>query len=411
VVGTGISGLVAARLLARENEVTVFEAASWIGGHTHTLEVQEDGRAIPVDTGFIVFNERTYPRFVSLLAEIGVASKPSTMTFSVRCEKTGLEWGSASLDALFAQPTNIVRPRFLNMLREVLRFNRESRELLGSRDDPTLGEYLARKGFSRTFVELYIVPIGSSIWSAPPGRFEDIPARFFVRFFENHGMNTVFDQPRWRVIEGGSRSYVGPLTAPFRERIRLECPVRSIRRFPDHVEVESSAGNESFDEVVLATHSDQALALLADATDKEREVLSAIPYQANEAVLHTDTTLLPRARRAWAAWNYHVARDGTGRVAVTYDMNILQGIEARETYCVTLNRTEAIDPRRIIAKMTYHHPAFTRASVAAQARHEEISSRERRTHFCGAYWGFGFHEDGVKSGLAVARAFGAELAA
>jgi predicted NAD/FAD-binding protein len=411
VIGTGISGLVAARELARDHEITVFEAASWVGGHTNTIDVVEDGRAVPVDTGFIVFNERTYPNFVRLLAELGVASRASTMSFSVRCEKTGLEWASMSLDAFFAQRTNVVRPRFLNMLREILRFNRESRELLAPGDDPTLGEYLDRKGFSRTFIDLYIVPIGASIWSAPPGRFEDFPARFFIRFFENHGMNTVFDQPIWRTIVGGSRSYVAPLVASFEHRIRLECPVSSVRRFEDRVEVVSRAGTESFDEVVLATHSDQALRLLADATPAEREVLSAIPYQENEAVLHTDTSLLPRARRAWASWNYHVPGDGGNRVSVTYDMNILQGLETRETYCVTLNRSEAIDPARVIKKIVYHHPAFSRASVAAQARHAEISNHARRTHFCGAYWGYGFHEDGVRSGLAVARAFAPELVA
>ncbi|HZU96989.1 MAG TPA: FAD-dependent oxidoreductase [Planctomycetota bacterium] len=411
VIGTGISGLVAARELARDHELTIFEAASWVGGHTNTIDVVEDGRTVPVDTGFIVFNERTYPNFVRLLAELGVASRASTMSFSVRCEKTGLEWASMSLDAFFAQRTNVVRPRFLNMLREILRFNRESRELLGPGDDPTLGEYLAKKGFSRTFVDLYIVPIGASIWSAPPGRFEDIPARFFVRFFENHGMNTVFDMPIWRTIVGGSRCYVKPLVQTFRDRIRLDCPVSSVRRHPDRVEVTSRAGTESFDEVVIATHSDQALRLLADPTPAEREVLSAIPYQENEAVLHTDTSLLPRARRAWASWNYRVPRDGTNRVSVTYDMNILQGLETRETYCVTLNRTEAVDPTKIKKRIVYHHPVFSRASVAAQARHAEISNHARRTHFCGAYWGYGFHEDGVKSGLAVARSFATELVA
>jgi predicted NAD/FAD-binding protein len=405
VVGTGISGMVAARHLAREHEVTVFEAASWIGGHTNTIDVIEDGRKVPVDTGFIVYNERTYPNFVKLLQELGVATRASSMSFSVRCEKTGLEWASTSLDALFAQRTNLLRPRFLNMLREILRFNRESRELLGLPGDPSLGEYLERKGFSRNFVDNYIVPLGASIWSAAPGKFEDFPAKFFVRFFENHGMNTIWDQPQWRTIAGGSRSYVEPLVRPFKDRIRLGCPVSSIRRHEDHVEIDSRAGLESFDEVVIATHSDQALELLADPTDAEREVLSAIPYQPNEAVLHTDTNLLPRARRAWSSWNYHVLRDGTGQVAVTYDMNILQGLETRETYCVTLNRSDVIDPRRVIKKITYHHPAYTRASIAAQARHKEISNHERRTHFCGAYWGFGFHEDGVKSALAVAEAF------
>lgn len=406
VVGTGIAGMVAARLLSRDHEVTVFESAGRIGGHTNTIEVRDGSELLPIDTGFIVFNERTYPNFVALLRELGVASKPSTMSVSVHCEKTGLEWGSASLDALFAQRSNALRPRFLKMLREILRFNRESRELLSSPEEETLGQFLSKRRYSAELKDHYLVPLGASIWSAPPGRFEDIPARFFGRFFDNHGMNTVFDQPQWRVIVGGSRSYVAPLVAPFRDRIRLDSPAKAIRRLPDRVEVASRAGTEEFDEVVLATHSDEALALLEDPSDDERAILSAIPFQENEAVLHTDTSLLPDARRAWAAWNYRILRDGAERVPVTYCMNILQGLEARETYCVTLNRTHAIDPSRVLRRITYHHPSFDRAAIAAQARHAEISNRERRTHFCGAYWGFGFHEDGVKSALAVARSFG-----
>lgn len=404
IVGSGISGLVAAHRLAAANEVTVFEAGSHVGGHTNTVDV--GGRA--VDTGFIVFNDRTYPHFIALLAELGVASKASTMSFSVRCERTGVEWGGHSLGALLAQPTNALRPSFLRMLRDVLRFNREAPALLGGSDATTLGEFLTRGGYSKVFLEHYLIPMGASIWSADPGQFLDFPARFFVQFFSNHGMITVYDHPQWRVVTGGSRSYVGPLTQRFADRIRLECPVQQVRRLEDRVEISSRAGVESFDRVVLACHSDQALALLADPSAAEREVLGALPYQENEAVLHTDASLLPRARRAWSGWNYHVLRESTGRVAVTYCMNILQGFEpgTRETYCVTLNRAAAVDPAKVLRRIVYHHPVFTRAGVAAQARRADVSGRNR-THYAGAYWGFGFHEDGVKSGLQAAAELGA----
>lgn len=404
VVGTGVSGLVAAHHLVQRCDLTVYEAGPAIGGHTATVEVDDHGRTLAIDTGFIVMNDRTYPELRRLFDRLGVRTKPSSMSLSVRDERTGREWGSRSLRGMFAQRRNALRPSFLRMLAEILRWNREAPALLEADLSLTLGAWLAGRGYSRAFVEHYLVPMGAAVWSADPSRWADSPARFLARFFHNHGMLTVFDHPRWHVVEGGSREYLGPLTRPFADRIRVATPVRGVRRFPDRVEVATDGGTERFDQVVLACHSDQALALLADPTPAEREVLGAIPYQANETVLHTDVSLLPRRRAAWASWNYHVPRAPLGKVAVTYCMNILQGIaDARETYCVTLNRADAIDPARVLRRFVYHHPVFTPAGVAAQARHGEVSGVARRTHYCGAYWGFGFHEDGVVSGLRVAR--------
>jgi predicted NAD/FAD-binding protein len=405
VVGTGISGLVAAHHLAPRHEVTVFEAGAQVGGHTATVEVDDLGRPLWIDTGFITFNDRTYPSFIQLMARLGVASRPSSMSLSVRDEATGREWGSASLAAMFAQRRNLLRPSFLRMLAEIVRWNHEAKALVTADLSLTLGDWLAGRGYSETFVENYLVPMGAAIWSADPVAWRSAPARFLARFFDNHGMLTVFDHPQWRTIVGGSRSYLEPITRPFADRIRLATPVRRVRRFPDGVEVATDAGAERFDEVVLACHADTALALLADPSPAELEVLGALPYQENETVLHTDTSLLPRRKAAWSSWNYHVLghviRPAPARVSVTYCMNVLQGLEgARRTYCVTLNRTEAIDPRLVLRRFTYHHPVFTRAGVAAQARHAEVSG-PRRTHYCGAYWGFGFHEDGVVSALRV----------
>jgi predicted NAD/FAD-binding protein len=412
VVGTGISGLVAAYLLGGEHELTLFEAGDYVGGHTNTIAVERFGRRYAVDTGFIVFNERTYPNFIRLLDQVGVASHPTTMSFSVRCERSGLEYNGTDLNRLFAQRRNLVRPSFYRMVRDILRFYREAPALLEEEDDGlTLGAYLERERYSRQFVDQHIIPMGAAVWSSEPRRMLAFPARHFVQFFSHHGFLSVSDRPRWRVVSGGSQQYVGPLTRRFADRIRLRCPVRTIARKRDGVRVTPWGGEpERFDAVVVATHSDQALALLADPSPAEREILGAIPYQRNETVLHTDARLLPHRRRAWAAWNYHILDPATQAVAVTYNMNLLQGIESPEPFCVTLNRSAAIDPAKVIARLTYHHPVYTAAGVAAQRRWDEVNG-VNRTYFCGAYWGFGFHEDGVNSALAVARRFGLTLQA
>ncbi len=403
IIGTGISGLTAAWHLHREHRLTIFEANDYIGGHTNTVETEFWGKTYAVDTGFIVYNNWTYPNFIQLLDRLGVASQPTVMSFSVRCERTGLEYNGQDLNTLFAQRFNLFRPSFHRMLRDILRFNREAPALLEGDGEISLNDYLREQRYSREFIEQYIIPMAAAIWSAEPGLMGEMPARFFVQFFKNHGLLSVNQRPQWRVIQGGSRNYVGPLIAPFRDRIRLNCPVEWVRRQPNHVQVKTRHGPvERFDEVVIATHSDQALRLLADLTPREREILGAIPYQENEAVLHTDTRLLPRRKLAWAAWNYHLAAQPQTRVAVTYNMNILQNLDAPVTFCVTLNRSEAIDPARILYRAIYHHPVFTDAGVRAQARRDEISG-VNRTWYCGAYWSYGFHEDGVNSGLAVAR--------
>lgn len=403
IIGTGIAGNVAAYQLSRHHDITVFEAENRIGGHTNTVDIVAAGRKWAVDTGFIVFNDVTYPNFISLLDDLGVESQPSEMGFSVRSESNGLEYSGSSISSLFAQRSNLLRPSFYRMLNDILRFNREAPTLL---DEPgntvSLGDYLESNGYSRGFMDHYIIPMGAAIWSATPGGMRAVPAKFFIRFFQNHGLLSVNERPTWRVIKGGSRTYVNSLVAGHRDRIRLNVPVEWVRRDPGMIAVKPKGSEvEYFDRLFIACHSDQALRLLADPTGAEREVLGAIRYQQNEAVLHTDESLMPRRRRAWAAWNYHIPKgpaDPDGKVALTYNMNILQGLDAPMQFCVTLNKTHSIDPGRIIRSFNYAHPVFTERAVAAQKRQREINGA-RGTYYCGAYWRYGFHEDGVVSAL------------
>jgi predicted NAD/FAD-binding protein len=433
IVGAGIAGNTAARRLFQAgHDITLFEAGAHVGGHTHTHDIEYGGERHNIDTGFIVFNDRTYPNFIGLLDELGVASRESSMSFSVKNEATGLEYNGTTLNTLFAQRSNLLRPSFYRMIRDILRFNREAPALLD--DDSlaaarlTLGEYLRERGYAPIFVDNYLVPMGAAIWSTDPLRMLAFPARYFIRFFHNHGMLSVDDRPVWRTIAGGSARYVERLVAPFRDRVLTGTPVESIRRLPSGRGGRGTGGvmvkargrdAERFDRVFLACHSDQALRLLEDPTPAEREVLGAIAYQPNQAVLHTDASLLPRRRLAWAAWNYHVlpqaGADAGGAIPandqghsapamLTYNMNILQGLRSRHTFCVTLNRTEAIDPRKIIRTVDYEHPLYTVAGVAAQGRHREVDGTGG-TYYCGAYWRFGFHEDGVTSALEALRHF------
>jgi predicted NAD/FAD-binding protein len=402
IIGTGIAGNVAAYRLRRHHDITVFEAGDYVGGHTNTVDVTVAGRHYAVDTGFIVFNDWTYPNFIALMQELGVESQPSNMSFSVQCEKTGLEYNGSSLNALFAQRRNLLRPAFHRMIRDIIRFNKEAPGFLERREATlTLGDYLASNGYRREFIDHYIIPMGAAIWSAKPERMLAMPASFFIRFFHNHGMLNIKNRPTWRVIRGGSRNYVDRLVEGHRHRIRLRSPVRGVRRHPTHVEIMTDdAGSERFDQVFIACHSDQALNMLQDASPQEREILGAIPYQTNEAVLHTDQSLMPRRRVAWGAWNYHVLGAPQQRVALTYNMNILQSLNAPVQFCVTLNNTDAIEPSRVIRKIRYEHPVFSAEGVAAQARQREING-VGRTYFCGAYWRNGFHEDGVVSAIAA----------
>jgi predicted NAD/FAD-binding protein len=400
VIGTGIAGNVAAYKLATDHDVTVFEARDYIGGHTNTHDITVNGRNYAVDTGFIVFNYRTYPQFTQLLKEMNVEVQATNMSFSVKHEGTGLEYNGNTINSLFAQRRNLFRPSFLRMVRDILRFNREAVQTLEHEDtELPLGEYLNKYRYGEEFKNHYIIPMGAAIWSTDPELMQTFPARFFIRFFHNHGLLSVNDRPVWHVIKGGSRNYLEPLIRQYKDKIRLGTPVKTIRRYPAHVEIETEKhGLEHFDAVFIATHTNEALRMLDIATAAETEVLGAIPYQKNEAVLHTDTGLLPERRLAWAAWNYHILKNRHDRVALTYNMNILQGINAPETFNVTLNNSDAIDPDKIIKTITYEHPLFTPQSVTAQARHAEINGTNR-TWYCGAYWRNGFHEDGVVSAL------------
>jgi uncharacterized protein len=407
IVGAGISGLTCAHLLHRAHDVVVFEAADTAGGHAKTVDVESAGGVHAVDTGFVVFNDRNYPGFERLLAELDVSTRLSTMSFGVS-DGRGFEYNGASPNGLFAHRRHLVSPAFHGMIADLLRFNRNALRLLRSDADPSLGEWLAAGGYGEMFVERLIVPQVSAVWSADPRARWSFPARFLAEFFDNHGMLGFRRRPRWRTVRGGSRMYVEAVTRPWRTGLRLATPVEEIRRATDGVTIGARRhGQERFDAVVLATHSDEALALLTDPSDREREILGAIAYQRNEAVLHADAAMLPRRRRAWASWNYHLGPDPAGAPTVTYHMNRLQALDADVELCVTLNRTHEIDPARIVARFDYAHPVFTHAAIAAQRRHGEISA-QRRTHYCGAYWGWGFHEDGVQSAVRVARELGVD---
>lgn len=404
IVGTGISGLVCAHRLHPTHDITIYEAADRLGGHTHTVDVdvQNADRSLRIDTGFIVFNPLNYPRFVELIDELGVGWQPTSMSFSVRDERTGIEYNGTSIRSLFAQKSNLVRPSFLRMVRDILRFHREAKRFLAEDGDADLplGAFLERGRYSRTFIDLYLVPMGSALWSAAPGRVLDFPTLFVLRFFDNHRMLAVGGRPEWRVIRGGSSTYVDALIAPMRDRVRLGDPVSNVARRSDGVAVTSRRGTERFDGVIIATHSDEALAMLDAPTSAERSVLGAIPYQRNEVVLHTDTSILPRRRLAWASWNSFVPTSPRETATVTYDMNILQELASEREWLVSLNATDRLDERRIERTFTVHHPVFTRDAARAQSRRDEINGIDR-IWYCGAYWGFGFHEDGVRSALDI----------
>ena len=410
VVGSGISGLVTAYLLSPEHDVTVFEANASIGGHTHTVDVAAPDGDVAVDTGFIVFNEKTYPNFIRLMDILGVAWQPSDMSFSVQCEKTGLAFSPGNLSTLFAQRQNLIRPGFYRMLWDAVRFRRASLAMLDQHDDSvTLASYLQNEKYGRGFVDHLIIPMGAAIWSADPERFKDFPVRYLAGFFHNHGFLNFRHQPQWRTITGGSRQYIAPLTRRFRDKIRLNSPVRGISRHKDHAALILNDGSrQTFDRVVIAAHSDQALKMLADPSEREIDILSAIAYQENHTVLHTDVAVMPNLRKVWASWNYRIPKSAAARVALTYHMNRLQSLSCRQQYCVTLNMPHAIDPDKRIKEMIYHHPVYDPKGLAARKRHHEING-VNRTFYCGAYWGYGFHEDGVNSALAVGKHFGRSL--
>ena len=407
VIGSGISGLVAAYQMADEADITVFEANEYVGGHTHTIDISTEEGQYAVDTGFIVFNDWTYPNFCALMDVLGVESQRSDMSFGLRSDPSNIEFALPSLNSFFANRVNILNPKYYGLLRDIVRFNKQAKEHVKSGSAlMTLGEFFKKHSYSSSFLEWYVIPMIAAIWSADPKSVADLPALYFLNFFEHHGLLNVFERPQWRVIKGGSSQYIEPLCRRFVSGIRLNSPIESIRRFDNHVEVKVAGSElECFDHVVIATHSNQALAMLSDASDAEHEILGAVRYTPNDVVLHTDRTILPKSRRAWASWNYRIHEGDSSQSQLTYQMNRLQGLESSNEFCVSLNQTQHIDSACILGQFNYSHPAYDGAAILAQKRHSEISG-VNRTHYCGAYWGYGFHEDGVNSALAAMRYFG-----
>lgn len=410
IVGGGISGLVAGYLLHEDHEITLFEAADYVGGHTNTVDVDLDGSTFAVDTGFIVFNDRTYPNFIELLGELRVESKPTQMTLSVSCERTGLEYRGADFNGLFAQRRNLLNPRFLRLLWDLLRFNKMGAEILSqletAESEQTVEEFFQRNHFSQQFLDQYFMPMGAAIWSSSFDTFKKFPIRFIAEFYHNHGLLSVKNRPQWRVIKGGSRQYIEPLTRNWRDRICLNCRVEKVERIDNQVIVKTfKDDSKAFDHIIFACHSDQALKILADnATESEREILSAFRYQPNVATLHTQESILPKNKRSWACWNYFVPTQASESATVTYNMNMLQSLDASKVFCVTLNDQGRILPENVIKTFQYSHPTFGKNRKQMQNRHRELIG-PNQTSFCGAYWGNGFHEDGVVSALAVVDTF------
>ncbi len=409
IIGTGISGLTAAYLLNRKHEITVFEKNDYIGGHTHTHTIKTKKSTLAVDSGFIVYNEVTYPNFIKLLDQLGVQRQKTTMGFSVKSVKKNLEYAGNSLNSLFAQRLNYLRYSFWIMLRDILRFNKKGKaDLPDLSAEIKLGDYLKQNNYSLSFINHYIIPMGSAIWSTNAQSMLDMPALFFIRFFNNHGLMEVKNRSGWWVIKGGSKEYVKKMIAEFDSRIKLNTAVQSISRSDNKITIQVTDKEEIFDAVVIATHSDQALRMLADSTNQEKEILGALPYQSNEAILHTDSSVLPKRKLAWASWNYNLDQEPYKPMAMTYNMNILQTLDSEDTYCVTLNNNDLVDDEKIVKTMFYDHPQFTPEGIKAQKRKHEISG-VNNTYYCGAYWRNGFHEDGVVSALEVCSHFGVNL--
>jgi predicted NAD/FAD-binding protein len=398
IIGSGISGNTLAYHLNSNHQITLFESNSRVGGHSHTHEIEIANQKLNVDTGFIVFNKKTYPHFLNLLHELKVPYENSAMSFSVKDSQKDFEYNGTNLNALFAQRKNLISPTFYKMIKEILRFNKSSTLLLKNNEEISLGEYLNREAYSDFFKKYYILPMGSAIWSSDVKTMMTFPAKFFVRFFDNHGMLNINDRPQWLTITGGSINYVKKLISPFEKKIKLNSQIKSVERKNDHVDIQFHDRDEKFDWVFFACHSDEALKLIKSPTQDEKNVLKAIPYKDNEVILHFDERFMPRRKLAWAAWNYHVAEDSSSPVSLTYNMNILQNLKTNVPVLVTLNPKEKIDKHKIIKKLSYAHPQYSLKSIEAQSKHHLISG-VNRTSFAGAYWGNGFHEDGVKSAI------------
>ena len=413
VIGGGIAGMMSWYLLRQQHQVTLFEANDYLGGHTATVDVNVDGQQYAIDTGFIVFNNWTYPLFNRFLAQLGVASQHTQMSFSVKKPSQNLEYNGNTLWSLFAQKRNLFRPSFWRMLRDIVRFNKVSKTLLAENHpdlDLAMDDFLSRYGFGNELRDNYLLPMGAAIWSAGLAEMPAFPLRFFLQFFKNHGLLNITDRPQWSVIQNGSRSYVQKMLEQCGdEGIQLNSPVQSVRRFADRVEITLTDGQvEVFDQVVFACHSDQALAMLADASVSEQQVLGGIGYQMNEVVLHTDTRILPQRKAAWAAWNYQLGASSSDRATLSYNMNILQGLSQGPTFVVTLNDSQNLDPSKILRTFHYAHPVYNHLTMLSQQRRAEING-VNRSFFCGAYWYNGFHEDGVRSAVDVAAMLGVQF--
>jgi uncharacterized protein len=406
IIGAGVSGLTCAYTLARDHDIDVFEANQYAGGHANTVVVNDRGRQLPMDTGFLVYNQANYPGLCTLFDQLGVVTQPSDMSFSVHCERSGREWNGSSLNQMFVQRSNLLRYSHWQMLSDILRFHREAVGLAASLSDRvTVSDWLTQNCYSEAFERNYLLPLGASLWSCSAQRFADFPMRFVIEFLDNHHMLQVVDRPQWRTVTGGSREYVARIVQPFAEQLRLALPVRRVRRSARGVEVWLDDGSSHlYDEVILACHADQALELVADPDDTERDLLSCFPYQRNVAVLHTDTRLLPDRKSAWASWNFRTPKQPSDEVNVTYNLNLLQSLDSEQTWCLTLNPGECIDQSLVERRIVYHHPMFKTGRHAAQSQHTSLI-RRRGLSYCGAYWGFGFHEDGVQSALRVGAAF------
>ncbi|URR00439.1 FAD-dependent oxidoreductase [Pseudoalteromonas sp. SCSIO 43095] len=411
IIGTGVSGLTCGHLLHKHYDVTLFEKNDYIGGHTATVDVEHSGINYAIDTGFIVFNDRTYPYFEKLLKRIGVKRKPTQMSFSVHNEATGFEYNGHTFSSLFAQRRNIVRPKFWRLLYDIVRFNKLCKALhaKGHYTEQSLGQLLQQHRFNDFFKYHYILPMGAAIWSTSIKEMENVGVEFFVKFFFNHGLLDITNRPQWYVIPGGSREYIKPLIAGFADKIQLNTDIKSVTRDEQGATITFADGQQAlFDKVIFACHSDQALALLGDACEQENKVLGAIPYTENSVVLHTDVSLLPDRKAAWASWNYLLNNNTDKAAVVTYQMNILQGIKSDTQFCVTLNHLEGINQSKILREFTYHHPVFNQLSIAAQQQKHTVDG-QNNTYFCGAYWYNGFHEDGVRSAVDVAKQLGVEF--
>ena len=396
IVGSGISGNSLAFTLSKEHDITLFEKNNRLGGHSHTHEIISQGKKINVDTGFIVFNKKTYPLFTKLLDELNVHYEKSDMSFSVFSKDRNFEYNGTTLNTLFSQRKNIFNYKFIKMIYEIIKFNKVALTLLSAKTEISLETFLRQNNFSDYFCKNYILPMGSAIWSSNINSMLKFPAVFFVKFFNNHGMLNINDRPQWLTVTNGSKEYVEKLTASIKKNIRLNCPVKAVKRNKDSVEVKSSDGTEIFDYIFFACHSDEALKLIIDPSAKEKEVLSSIPYSKNEVTLHTDESIMPNNKLTWAAWNYNIDSTNDMPIALTYNMNILQNLKTQQTILVTLNDNGNINPEKVLKKINYDHPLFSLKSVEAQKNYGIISG-VNRTGYAGAYWGNGFHEDGISS--------------